>query len=415
MEHIISSQIMQHMEKHGILCDNQHGFRKYRSCESQLITTINEISKNMDNGNQTDLILLDFSKAFDKVNHLSLLRKLEHYGVRGHTLLWIKDFLSSRSQEVILDGSSSETSTVLSGVPQGTVLGPLLFLIYINDLPQYVSPGTQVKLFADDSAVYRKITSPQDHVVLQKDLENLVKWEQAWSMEFHPDKCQLLRISLKKNTSNYNYQIHNTQIEETTNAKYLGITINNKLSWNTHINNVCQKGNNTLNFIHRNFGTCNQKIKTNLYKTYVRPVLEYSSSVWDPHTQTNKDRIEMVQRRAARFVKNDYSREQTSVTNMLHQLNWTSLEERRTRNKITLLYKALNDIISISTEHLRITQTHTRQHQNFYIPFARTNAYRHSFFMDTIRHWNTLPPHIRSAPTLTSFQTALSQHTFKIS
>ena len=415
MEHIISSQIMQHMEKHGILCDNQHGFRKYRSCESQLITTINEISKNMDNGNQTDLILLDFSKAFDKVNHLSLLRKLEHYGVRGHTLLWIKDFLSSRSQEVILDGSSSETSTVLSGVPQGTVLGPLLFLIYINDLPQYVSPGTQVKLFADDSAVYRKITSPQDHVVLQKDLENLVKWEQAWSMEFHPDKCQLLRITLKKNTSNYNYQIHNTQIEETSNAKYLGITINNKLSWNTHINNVCQKGNNTLNFIHRNFGTCNQKIKTNLYKTYVRPVLEYSSSVWDPHTQTNKDRIEMVQRRAARFVKNDYSREQTSVTNMLHQLNWTSLEERRTRNKITLLYKALNDIISISTEHLRITQTQTRQHQNFYIPFARTNAYRHSFFMDTIRHWNTLPPHIRSAPTLTSFQTALSQHTFKIS
>ena len=137
--------------------------------------------------------------------------------------------------------------------------------------------------------------------------------------------------------------------------------------------------------------------------------------MWDPHTQTNKDRIEMVQRRAARFVKNDYSREQTSVTNMLHQLNWTSLEERRTRNKITLLYKALNDIISISTDHLRLTQTQTRQHQNFYIPFARTNAYRHSFFMDTIRHWNTLPPHIRSAPTLTSFQTALSQHTFKIS
>ena len=404
---------MQHLDRPGILCSNQHGFRRKRSCESQLITTIDEISKNVDTGSQTDLILLDFSKAFDKVNHSSLLRKLDHYGIRGQTLKWIRDFLSNRSQAVTLDGCLSESSTVLSGVPQGTVLGPLLFLIYINDLPQYVSPGTKVKLLADDSAVYRKITSKEDHFILQRDLENLVKWESEWSMEFHPDKCQLLRISLKRNTSQYNYEIHNTQIQETTNAKYLGITINNKLSWNTHIDTVCQKGNHTLNFIQQNFGSCNEKVKSNLYKTYVRPVLEYSSSVWDPHTKCNQDKIEMVQRRAARFVKNVPYRDQISITNLIQQLHWTQLSERRAKTKVTLLYKSLNNIVAIPTDHLKLTLSQTRQQYNFWYPFAHSDVYRYSFFMDTIRLWNKLPSNIKSAPTLTSFQTALSQHTLR--
>ena len=319
------------------------------------------------------------------------------------------------TQEVLVDGSSSETSIVLSGVPQGSVLGPLLFLIYINDLPQYVSPGTQVKLFADDSAVYRRISSKNDHITLQKDLDSLVQWERDWSMEFHPDKCQLLRISLKQNNSQFQYKIHNTEIKPTSNAKYLGITINNKLSWNTHINNMCQKGNNTLNFINRNFWTCKEKVKANLYKTYVRPVLEYSSSVWDPHTQANQDSIEMVQRRAARFTKGFNFREQVSVGKLLEQLNWPTLKERRAKTKTTLLYKALNNLVDIPTQHLRLTQTQTRQQQNFYIPFAHTNAYRHSFFMDTIRLWNTLPSNIKSAPSLPIFKEALSHHTLRVS
>ena len=412
MEHIIFSHIMKHLERHSILCDNQHGFRKYRSCESQLITTVDDLAKNLDNGHQTDMILLDFSKAFDKVNHHSLLVKLKHYGIRGEILSWIEDFLNKRSQKVLLEGAFSSTSTVLSGVPQGTVLGPLLFLIYINDLPNYVSPGTQVKLFADDSAVYRKIVSEKDHEILQKDLENLTNWEREWSMHFHPDKCQLLTITNKKTPSLFNYKIHNTSIQSTTDAKYLGITINNKLSWNTHIDNVCQKGNNTLNFMHRNFRSAGPKIKEQLYKTYVRPALEYSSSVWDPHTLDNINKIEKVQRRAARFTTNTYTRD-ASVTTLLQNLKWTPLTERRARAKTSLLYKALQGDLHITTDNLNLTQAPTRQQQNFYIPFARTNAYKHSFYLDSIRLWNKIPSHIRWSPTLSVFQRGLSSVTLK--
>ena len=393
---------------------NQHGFRKFRSCESQLITTVEDLAKNLDNGNQTDMILLDFSKAFDKVNHSSLLAKLQHYGINGKLHKWISGFLDNRSQKVLLEGASSSATTVLSGVPQGTVLGPLLFLIYINDIPKYISPGTQLKLFADDSAVYRKISSRLDHEILQQDLTRLTEWEKEWSMQFHPDKCQLLSITNKKIPSTFTYTIHNTKIQPTTDAKYLGITLNNKLSWNTHIDKVCQKGNNTLNFMYRNFRTAGPKIREQLYKTYVRPALEYSSSVWDPHTQDNINKLEKVQRRAARFTTNTYTRE-SSVTTLLQNLKWTPLSERRARSKSTLFYKykALHGEIHVPTGNLNLTQAPTRHQQNYYIPFARTNAYKHSFYMDSIRLWNKIPPNIRQSPTLSVFQKALPSVTLR--
>ena len=405
---------MNHLIKNKILCDNQHGFRKYRSCESQLIVTVNDLAKNLDYGEQTDVILLDFAKAFDKVNHSSLVKKLNHYGIRNNTLLWLTDFLSNRSQQVMIDGALSDPAPVLSGVPQGTVLGPLLFLIYINDLPQYVSPGTCVRLFADDSALYRKITNYNDHLILQKDLEGLERWEEDWSMQFHPEKCQLLRITKKRNPSSFNYSIHSVDILPTSDAKYLGVTICDNLSWNTHINNICHKANCSLNFIRKNFNDCSEDVKSKLYSTYVRPSLEYCSCVWDPYTATKINQLEGVQRRAARFVKNSYSRE-TRVTPMLQDLNWDPLRERRARAKTTILYKALNDQLDIPTDHLTMTQSQTRQQNNFFLPFARTDAYRHSFYPDVIRLWNSVPVPIRTQPLLSSFQNCLNSQTLRCS
>ena len=321
LEHIIHSHFMKHHVKSNILCDNQHGFRKSRSCESQLIRVIDDLAKNIDNGYQSDMIVLDFAKAFDKVNHKDLLKKVRHYGIRNNIFNWLESFLTNRTQQVQIDGSLSDPEDVLSGVHQGTVLGPLLFLLYINDLPQYVSEGTEVRLFADDSALYRKIKSPDDHRILQEDINSLQVWEREWSMEFHPQKCQLMRVTTKldHNISKFDYIIHGHTIEPVEEAKYLGVTINNKLNWNSHINNICQKANNTLNFINRNFKTCPQKIKEQLYTSYVRPLVEFSGSVWDVHTKINIDQIERVQRRAARFVKSSYGRDQ-SVTYMINAL-----------------------------------------------------------------------------------------------
>jgi len=160
MEHVVHSSIMKHLEHHNIPSDQEHGFRKTRSCKTQLLVTVNDLAKSIDESSQIDAILLDFSKAFDKVSHSHLLLKLQHHGIRNSTLGWITDFLSGRTQHVLLDGQFSATSPVTSGVPQGTVLCPLLFLVYINDLPSRVC--STVWMFADDCLLYRTIRTLHD-------------------------------------------------------------------------------------------------------------------------------------------------------------------------------------------------------------------------------------------------------------
>ena len=214
---------MRHFESYNILTNYQHGFRKARSCESQLLITVDKIIHNLDNGLQTDLILLDFSKAFDKVPHLCLLHKFKNCGLHGSLHTWISNFLHGRIQNVVLDGESSTQSPVSSGVPQGTVLGPLLFLAYINELPDCISEDSRVHLFADDGVVYRVINNNDDATQLQQDLNALQEWEKKWLMELHPEKCQVLRITKRRNPVKFTYSIHNHPLEVVSSAKYLGV------------------------------------------------------------------------------------------------------------------------------------------------------------------------------------------------
>ena len=187
LEHVIHSSVISHFERNNILTDCQHRFHKRRSCETQLILTIDDLARGLNHKQQIDAVLLDFSKAFDRVPHQRLLLKLKHYGVRGNILSWIEDFLSARTQEIIIEGSKPSPSPVMSGVPQGTVLGPLLFLVYINDMPECVK--SEIKLFVDDSLLYRRIQNIADCHQLQEDLNKLQEWEQRWQMGFNADKC----------------------------------------------------------------------------------------------------------------------------------------------------------------------------------------------------------------------------------
>ena len=204
-EHILHPTILTHLANHKILSDAQHGFRKRRSCDTQLLLALNDFARGLEDKSQADIIFLDFAKAFDKVSHQGLLRKAYYYGIRGHTFKWIESFLSNRSQQLVIDGHFSIDAKITSGVPHGSVLapllflmcindfpncvlGPLLFLICINDLPICVQ-NSVCHLFADDCILCQRFRPCQDNEKLQADLDQLQKWESMWLMEFHTSKC----------------------------------------------------------------------------------------------------------------------------------------------------------------------------------------------------------------------------------
>ena len=409
MEHIVTSSIMKHANNHGILYSLQHGFRDRRSCETQLIEFQADILQNMKNGMQTDVLIMDFSKAFDKVGHMHLMEKLKYYGIQGRTNAWIKDFLADRKQVVVVDGEKSYEANVMSGVPQGSVLGPSLFLYYINDIAE--SMNSSVRLFADDTIAYLAITSLEDAEALQEDLSKLGRWEQKWHMEFHPEKCQVLTITRKRTPIVYDYKLHGHTLEHVDSAKYLGVTMTKDFRWNTHINNITMKANNTLSFLRRNVQVNCPRIKTAAYQTLVRPLLEYAPTVWDPHTQANIKKMEMVQRRAARYTLHRYHNT-SSVTAMLDHLNWTTLEQRRQQQRLSMYFKIHHQIVAVDKNKyltpLNRTSRHTHK-EAYQIPDSSKNYLANSFFCRTTREWNALPAQTVEAPSVESFQARLAR------
>ena len=202
-----------------------------------------------------------------------------------------------------------------------------MFLIYINDIGDGVK--SQIRLFADDSLLYGVVNGDEDAKALQEDLDRLVKWSDKWQMTFNINKCRTLRVRRSKTPTINHYTIRGSPLKSTSHHPYLGVELSSTLNWDEHISNIVGKANRTLGFIRRNLGGCPEDIKSRAYTTLVRPQLEYGSCVWDPHTQKHISDIEGVQRRAARFVKNCHKREPATVTQLLEDLNWCSLEHRR--------------------------------------------------------------------------------------
>ena len=244
------SNIMDHFDNHNILFHNQHGFRGKLSCETQLIQPTDDIAHTLDRRKQADLQILDFSKAFDKVPHRRLAHKLDWYGVRNKSLAWITAFLKDRTQRVLLDGETSTPRPVTSGVPQGTVLGPVLFLAYISDLHESIT-DSNVRLFADDCVLYRDITDRNDTNLLQQDLDALGRWEAKWLMEFNVDKCFVMHATHSKHKIQHQYTLHNQTLTPVKHSKYLVVTLSDDLTWRTHISNVVGDASRTLNFLRR--------------------------------------------------------------------------------------------------------------------------------------------------------------------
>ena len=406
-EHVMVSHIMGHLERHNALYKFQHGFRSRLSCESQLTEFYHDIVSNTFEGFQTDVLVMDFSKAFDKVGHQRLLEKVTRYGITGPTKRWVAQFLSDRTQTVVLEGHRSDTVPVTSGVPQGSVLGPCLFLLYINDMAEKLN--STVRLFADDTIAYLAIGDNNDAASLQHDLDLLASWEQTWQMEFHPDKCQVLRVSRKRkeNVIAASYTLHGHTLKVVDHVKYLGVTLSSDLKWNRHIGNAINKANSTLGMLKRNIKVGCRATKAAAYQSLVRPHLEYSSCVWDPPPTSDKRtkglavKLEGVQHRAARWCFNKYRRwpEVISVSDLVRQLNWPLLTHRRLVARLALMYKMTTGMSNMAYRSLLVPHPYALRdfHELAYVELDRSPVklyYANSFFPRTVEQWNALPPDV---------------------
>ena len=410
MEHIVTSHIMSHCESCNILSEEQHGFRRGRSCETQLLGYVDEVSRQLEERSQVDTIVLDFSKAFDKVSHNLLLHKLHRYGIKGPVHSWIQSFLECRQQAVVVEGTKSSLLPVESGVPQGSVLGPSLFLLYINDLPLNLNSTT--RLFADDTMCHNRVTCRNDQTVLQTDLNALATWEHQWSMEFHPQKCSTMSATKTDEKLDPAYSLHGHTLENVSTTKYLGITIQDNLKWENHITSTCNKANRTLGFLRRNLRIGNKKTKEKAYKSLVRPILEYASPVWDPYLNEEIQQLEKVQRRAARWVQHRH-RQSSCVDSMLQDLKWPSLQLRRKKARLETFYKFHNNLITINSAYKPTPSkrrlSRRQNNSKFYdIPTCRTLYRQKTFFPRTIPEWNHLPEDVVAAETLDCFKSRLA-------
>ena len=346
-------------------------------------------------GHQIDVFLLDLEKAFDTVPHELLKSKLHRYGVDKDTLMWIDRFLYQRKQQVRVDSKYSEWADVKSGVPQGTVLGPLLFSIYMNDIVDCVN--SEIRLFADDCVCYRIIKQKTDCDILQNDISKLESWANTWEMRFQPAKCSILQLTRNKTRKiDANYMLKQTLLEKVKTTKYLGVNLSCDLKWNTHVQKTCAKANSVLNLLRRNFHKCSQKSKEQAYNSLVRPILEYASAIWDPYQESLQADIEKVHRRAARFVTNNYKYEPGTVTDIMNSLKWKTLHRRREENSLVLFYKGLKGKAAIPVHDLQehYSRGRNQREMTFNVPYARTESYMSSFLPKTIRLWNGLPQNL---------------------
>ena len=408
----VHSIICDHLVENNLMSDRQWGFRAGRSTVSALLSTIDDWQVELDNGNDICAVFFDFCKAFDSVPHLPLLEKLIKLHLSPHLVSWIANYLYGRSQNVVVGGEASSLVPVLSGVPQGSVLGPLLFTIYINDITLCSkSAGSVDSLYADDLLLYKPISSSCDLEELQRDILEIERWSAVNYLKFNSSKCKSMIISRKKGNSSASLTLNGCTLEQVTTYKYLGVNISCDLSWSSHIAIICTKARKMLGVLFRHFyRDFDTEMLVRLYVTLVRPRLEYASPVWSPHINKDIKQLESVQRVA---IKSFCRAWDSNYLDLLSQFGIPTLERRRMELSLCFLYRVVNSLCYFPEHLVRIRpslpyNTRSSNRPILVQPFARTNAYLFSYIPYSISVWNSLPVHITQSPSITSFRFHIS-------
>jgi hypothetical protein len=407
MEKIIRNSVFEHLDGNGLLSDCQHGFVSKRSCVTNLIEVLNDWTSNLDEGKPVDAIYLDFSKAFDSVPHARLMKKLEANGVNGHVKEWISDFLTERRQRVKINGSESSWKAVTSGVPQGSVLGPVLFVIFINDLPDVVN--SLCSMYADDTKIYGTAETEDDSVIIQKDLDNLVDWADKWQLRFNADKCHTLQLGNKNKKYEYSMRKHDevirVKLESSELERDLGVNIDNELKFSKHVEVQVNKANRILGLIRRSYEYLDVETLRLLFIALVRPHLEFANCAWSPRYEKDKNLIEGVLRRATKCVP---GLKHLDYESRLRTMKIPSMSYRRVRGDLIETYKFTHGFYNCKSPFDMYTQSTTRGHQyKIKKHFCRTNLRQGFFSNRVVDTWNYLDKTVVCAPTLNTFKNRL--------
>ncbi|MCG7868088.1 MAG: reverse transcriptase family protein [Candidatus Thiodiazotropha taylori] len=412
MERCIHKHISNYLKQNNIITPFQSGFQSGDSTINQLVYLNDTFLNALDKGKEVRIVFCDVSKAFDRVWHKGLLFKLKSVGFSGDILEWFSSYLSNRRQRVCFKGTSSSWVHINAGVPQGSILGPTLFLIFINDIVKNVR--TNIRLFADDTSLFKIVDCPINAAIeLNIDLKNIYNWAREWLVDFNATKTVSLIVS-KKRTKPIHPELTmaNSKIKEVNQHKHLGLIFSNDATWSNHIKVISEKAWKRIGYLRRLRFLLDRPSLQKIYTTFIRPLLEYGNIVWDNCTMENKRIVENIQLEAARLITG--GTKLCSIQKLYDDTKWETLEKRRSKQKLYQIYKMINGLSPQYLQQLipyRVMQVNrypVRNSQNFSIPLSRTVFYSSSFLPSTLREWNALSQDTKNATSLSSFKYKLN-------
>ena len=413
LERVVFTHLYEFFEKNNLLSPKNSGFKKRDNTISQLLHIIHKIHQGLDDGKEICLLFMDVTKAFDRVWHKGLIHKLKNCGVSGPLLKLLSCYLSNRHQRVVLENKRSSLLGINAGVPQGSILGPLLFLVFLNDIELDIE--SDIFLFADDTSLMKCFSNlnEAEHVI-NSDMIKLQSWADRWLVKFNPIKTKFILISNKKIKSNLNIFLNGNKIEEVPCYKHLGITFSSDFKWTTHINGAVKRANMKIGALLRIQDTLLRKDKSKIYTTMIRPALEYGGVIYDNCSLADSMKIESVQKFAGRVCTG--ALKLTNYEKLCHDLKWQSLKSRRTVAKAIFTHKIINKLAPSYLESnfclKKCLVSGLRNSATLVLPRCRLSSFANSFFPSQTKVWNMLQPEKLKSETKDAFKRSMSKRYF---